>query len=96
MTEPHTLSTMKRTRGLVPSVTELLQLVASLGLELDGLANTSHPFLHYVLMLHLCDRVAKVNRRVRSTLLGSLPIHGVAVDEAPRAEQPIASSQEGV
>ena len=63
---------MTETNLLIPSVTELLQLVSALGLELDGLPQTSHPFLHRVLMLHLTDRIAKVNRRVRSLLLAPL------------------------
>jgi hypothetical protein len=76
--KPSTYSPGPQAGYLLPQVTELLQLVAALGLELDGLPASNHPFLHRVLMLHLCDRIAKVNRRVRSSLLAQLSIRNGA------------------
>jgi hypothetical protein len=58
--------------NLLEPVSDLLRLVSALGLELDGLSETAHPLVHQFLMLHLTDRIAKVNRKVRSTLLASL------------------------
>ena len=57
---------------LLEPVLDLLGLVAALGLELDGLGETTHPCVHGFVMLNLTDRIAKVNRRVRATLLASL------------------------